>query len=340
MSRKKSPSPIETSHPGSDRAFGWLIKPIAKLQKTPFETMVRAPASLMTTLKESLERAFNERLAAVGQNGVLLELIPAIPEAEVPAAMARAGERITELRQQITGDDIGRALLAAYEEAHAAVPWSPIAVLVRDVDFALQFEKHMESTSGVFYAQMTRGEESARLALEGVGAMSERLYQPYLEKLWRLARYRLGRAPSDNVPAYGGLPSQLPDKWRDELIEPLAVKVRNAVGHGKYRYDTASRSMEFWDKDGSRSHATRRELLALAGRMHHASAVLMQKVTSFYIHRLYLESGVLEASASFGTLLRKNAAAELQLVTEDIERRLGDAFAQLAACHAGSLSPS
>ena len=296
--------------------------------------MARSPSRLVEKLKSDMARGLAERANEVGAEQVLCDLMGGrIPAEEIPQLAAEVRRNHQLSRAEVEEHPVGAMLMKACDQADAAVRYAPVVVFASfHGDVERRFELLLGALGKLDQASQRRGEGRARLAFEAAAAVSESQYQPFVQNIWRLARYRKGRAPG-TAPTYGALFQGIPSEWNASLMGPQAVKVRNAYAHGLFRYLPQERAIEYWDRRGSKDRASARELLEFTHHMLHVSGTLNQQVMSYWIAIPYMELGLVEAALRVGTLIREGSPDLIQELNVEMEARMKAGFADIARCH-------
>ena len=108
----------------------------------------------------------------------------------------------------------------------------------------------------------TRGEARVEVILDAIAFIWETVYQPYLQSVWKLFELSEGRAPA--APPRGpklmlsleqALAGVFP--W---IVEPMALRIRDAVAHRRVEQRPAHGAVTLSNKDGWRASFRTREL--------------------------------------------------------------------------------
>jgi hypothetical protein len=188
----------------------------------------------------------------------------------------------------------------------------------------------------------TRGEARARALWLAAADISERLFRPFVEALWKLAALADGYWPS-SPPPYGALPGELQRRLPAYamLVEPDCAHVRNAVAHGHVKYFPEKRAVQMSDgRDGRITwQATMRlaELEAMARRMLDVAGLTYQRATHLYLLTSFL-GPLMPLYAELSRALRTGEQDALKQTGRDIRVRVTEMFAEILQLRVASPS--
>jgi hypothetical protein len=153
-------------------------------------------------------------------------------------------EKLNRDRAALREDAVGEQLLALYEAADASGPLSPIIAVggsIEDefVDFWSILAKFDE-------AKRSRGEKRARVLLESIPDLIEKVYARHLRAVWIMSFLAQGTWPSRPPDRLGVLVNQVAQRAQSYpgLVDADAGHIRNAVAHRHAEYLPSKRLIE------------------------------------------------------------------------------------------------
>jgi hypothetical protein len=142
----------------------------------------------------------------------------------------------------------GEPLLALIDAAHEQVANAPLLAILHP-------ERHgkagLAACARVLRCRRARGEARSDAVLDAIAFIWEKVYQPYVQSVWKLLEVLEGRAPR-NPPSAGKLMRDLEQRLGGALplvVEPAALRIRNAVYHGHVEPAAARGTVTLSNKD-------------------------------------------------------------------------------------------
>jgi len=203
-------------------------------------------------MEQRLEAIIDREIAEGGADAFgrrLFEPMASIPVTEWKHAPERLAKHVARRRDRVVRSRGGTPLLMLIQRAHRSVRNGPL--------LALRHPEHhgratLHAWKHVLDVSRTRGEARANAILDAIAVIWEGVYQPYLQCIWKLAEVAAGRAPP-SPPSQGPLVAALERMLTPSsasLLEPRAVRIRNAVAHRHFEYLPKQRAVMLSNKDG------------------------------------------------------------------------------------------
>lgn len=315
------------------RAFGWMIAPIAVVQRDPYSLLER-PITIMARVRKQRVRSLEARIAAGGPEAVLRDMFAmfeAIPSGEWSKAQAKMSSSIRADRRRIARHRAGADLLALFATAERRV--RNVALLAVHDPFkhplaVLNAYRHLHALSGA------RGEDRALLILSATASVVEGVYAPYLEALWKLAHVIDG-AVAPPRPALGRLVQVLHERLGSypALVDPEAAHFRNAIVHNQATYIPGQHAFEMHDASGWRRVVGVRDLEAATRRMFSVAGELYPKATSGLVLQA-LVPPLLSTMPELGRAVTSGDAVAIELRATEFQRSVDEVWADIVRFHA------
>lgn len=254
---------IQVSDADIQRVFGKVLavlRPVGRERKQ----LLRTPETVLASMQRRVARMVDEGALDVCFEGALA-LVASIPPEVCSTLDARISAHLQQTARQIQRLAEGKELLRLIDSAHLGIRNGPLLATPEPEAHALALllaQTRMAELRG------KRGEIRARKLQDAVAQVSEGVYKPYLQAMWKLAELERGRVPQP-PPAFGKLVEVLAERLQSypTLIEPDAAHIRNAVAHRHAVYLPGEHAVELWDTSGWRRTLSIRNLEVLTRRM-------------------------------------------------------------------------
>ncbi|MEI9937867.1 MAG: hypothetical protein WDO69_11670 [Pseudomonadota bacterium] len=230
---------------------------------------INRPTASFARVEKRLSAAFEQALADGGPEAFvrrMFEPIATITPAEWAEAPARMKQEVEKRRRQVARLPSGEALLILIDAAHEQVRNSPFLAIQHP-------ERHGKSglaaLGRILRTRGTRGETRVHAILDAIAFIWETVYQPYLQSVWKLLEVLEGRAPAE-PPSGDRLMrdvEQILGCAFPLLVEPAALRIRNAVYHQHVEPRPAHGAVILSSKDGWSASFRTRELEAMMHTM-------------------------------------------------------------------------
>jgi hypothetical protein len=118
----------------------------------------------------------------------------------------------------------------------------------------------------------------------------ELVYKPYLNILWLLSYYKLGKRPPSEPPALGEMLRVASDRLQDYpgLLDVDAVWIRNSAVHDPPNPNLQEGSLRLTDQKGSHRSFAVDDLISRAESLYLLAAQTMQYVAMLYFYREFI----------------------------------------------------
>jgi hypothetical protein len=327
--------PTRAELAATKKSFDWMLAPVRSLRRNPWP-LLREPTTYMARVRQKMEEAFKQRIAEVGEERFVRELAGIrVPRRVLLEGFARATDHVREEERAVAVLPAGRGLLGLFGAADARVRNSPLLVFL---NLKLILGVNQIAPMGQIHRALEeRGEQRARMLLRATADMAEEVYRPYLVEVWNLTEFAEGRVP--RRPArFGGLVEQLRRRLDgvEGIVEPLPLRVRNAVDHAHFDYVPSRKSMVLWNKDGWRDEATIDDLKIIAEGLMTVAGTTFPRVAQYFIQDTFLRSGLFSAIMNAIPALQRNDEAALEPTGREIEARTRAMYEEVAHLFATS----
>lgn len=314
------------------RALGWMLAPIAVVQRDPHSLLDR-PITVMARIREQGVRSLEARIAAGGPEGLLRDMFAmfeAIPASEWSKAEAMMWTSIRADRRRIARHRSGSDLLALFDAAEQRVRNVALLALLDPVKHpmgVLNAYRHLHALSGA------RGEDRALLLLSATSSVVEGVYAPYLEALWKLVHV-VGGAVAPARPALGRLVQVLHERLGTypTLVEAEAAHFRNAIVHNQATYIPGQHAFEMHDANGWRRVVGVRDLEAATRRMFSVAGELYSKATSGLVLQA-LVPPLFSTMPELGRAVTSGEAVAIELRAAEFQRSVDEVWADILRFH-------
>lgn len=250
------------------RAFGWILRPAKRLQDD-LNAFLERPAASFARMQRELEAALVRDLSDGGPEGFLRRMFEPLA-AKSPEGWGEAATRlrhdVARRRQRVARLPSGEPLQGLIDAVHAKVRNGPLLV-------KLDPERHGKATlAAMGRVQRTRGKRGeirAEAILDAIAFTWKATYQPYLQSIWKLLEVLQGRVPV-SAPTGDGLMLKLEKTLGGTLpllVEPMALRIRNAVAHRRVEHLLAQGAVTLCNKDGWAASFRTRDLELLMYQM-------------------------------------------------------------------------
>lgn len=270
-------------------SYRWLLEPIKEVQRNPL-ALVAQPATVLDRMNRRLKQRLDRELETRGRDEFVRGLF--VPMASAPASVWEEAERRMNAhfraeRRRIHRQPGGAAFIALLEAADSAVKNSPFLVLPEPVSHGTAT---LAAWGRIVAVRGTRGEIRSTAVLASAHAVWELVYQRYLQALWKLTELSRGRVPS-KPPKQGPLMQELATRLgRDyaHLVDPDAVRIRNAVAHAHAEYVPGKRAVLLQNSDGWCQTISVTALKARVDRMFEASTRVYKGALDLFMGDVFL----------------------------------------------------
>jgi hypothetical protein len=246
------------------RAFGWMLEPIKLFHSDPM-AFVERPAASFARVERSFAATWERVIADGGPEAFvrrMFEPMATMTPAEWAETPTRLRRDLEKRRRQVARLPSGEALLVLVDAAHDRVRNGPLLAILHP-------ERHgkagLAAQGRVLRTRGTRGEIRVEAILDAIAFIWEAVYQPYLQSVWKLLEVLDGRAPVD-PPSGDRLMLNLEKRLAGafpRLVEPSALRIRNAVAHRHVELRLAHGAVTLSNKDGWSASFRRRDLEAM-----------------------------------------------------------------------------
>jgi len=337
MAKKKSASaPTRAELAAVREHFAWMLAPLRGLRRNP-ASLLNQPTTYMDRVRSKVAETIERRVAEVGQDQFMRELAGVgIPRRVLVEGFACVADHLREEERAIAALPAGRGLLGLFGAADARVRNSPL-MLFMNLKFVLGMNT-IAPTGELHRALREKGERRARLLLRAIADISEELYRPYLVEVWNLTEFADAspRVPRRPPPGFGGLVEQLGKRLEgvEGIVDPLAVRIRNAVDHNHFEYKAKRKAVVLWNKDGWREEIAVDQLQALAERLLIVAGTTFPRVLHWSLQKSFLHSGLFSAVLKVPSAMQRNDEAELRRIGQEIESRTQAMYMDIARLYA------
>ena len=337
MAKKKSASaPTRAELAAVREHFAWMLAPLRGLRRNP-ASLLNQPTTYMNRVRSKVAETIERRIAEVGQDQFMRELAGVgIPRRVLVEGFACVGDHLREEERAIAALPGGRGLLGLFGAADARVHNSPLMLFM---NLKLVLGMNMIAPAGDLYrALRERGERRARLLLRAIADIAEELYRPYLIEVWNLTEFADAspRAPRRPPPGFGRLVEELGKRLEgvEGVVDPLALRIRNAVDHNHFEYKAKMKAVVLWNKDGWREEIAVDSLQALTERLLAVAGTTFPRVLQWFLQTAFLHSGLFSAVVKVPSAMQRNDEAELRRVGLEIEARTQAMYMDIARLYA------
>jgi hypothetical protein len=185
-----------------------------------------------------------------------------------------------------------------------------------------------------------RKERGCRTLLRVIAEASETVYRPYLREIWNLTEFAKGSVPAAPPPKYGTLVRELEQRIGklSGVVEPLAVRVRNAADHGElHEYDSVRRCMVLTsERPPWRAEMSYDDLRRLAEQIITVAGTTFPRAAHWFQQDAMVRSGLFNAVLKVLPALERDDHRELERIGHDIETLTHRMYEDLARLFAAS----
>lgn len=303
------------------QAFGWMLEPVRLFQADP-TAFIQRPGVAFARLEKRLGVILDEQIADGGSEEFTRRLfapMAAMTPAEWAAVPVRLRDDVAKRRRKVSRSKAGTQLLDLIDHAHASVRNGPLLACQHP-------EEHGKATLAawerILCVSGLRGEPRIRALLDAIWVIWERVYHPYLRAVWKLLEIVEHRPPQ--VPPRGGqlmrsLQARIGAKYGD-LVEPLALRVRDAVAHQHVVPNPSRKGVVLSNKDGWSDTFTVPDLERLAHNMMVTSTETLFDAMGAFLMEATMEP-LLPAMPGFARAVVANDAAAIERTGELVNAR-------------------
>jgi len=220
-------------------------------------------------------------------------------------------------------------LLQLMDEIDRQIPLASIVVSQCYADPKNSFDARSLALHALTRAKEASGESRAYLARDAFAKVFELVYQPYINVMWVLSYFRIGKVPPADPPAAGAMLNLIKQRLPDYpgLLDPDAARIRNSATHDRPDPISDYGVLRFKGANRKVNVITVEALIARAESMFLMSARTVQLVGQLYLYRMFLKPGLLEMVTNCMRLELAGDAKKL-CEAEEKARAYGDSLIQ------------